>query len=57
MIRSLALTAAAMAAFTVPAHAHGAHHTHVAKNAPAMTAAGVCDMAVSKANMLQVFAC
>ncbi|MFG6572090.1 hypothetical protein ACGYLO_10835 [Sulfitobacter sp. 1A13353] len=54
MLKTLALTAAAMAALTVPAHAHGAHHTHIAKKAPAMTAAGVCDVAVSKANLQRV---
>ena len=54
MIRTLTLAALALTETTLSAHAHGAHHVHVAKNAPVMTAAGVCDMAVSEVNLRRV---
>jgi hypothetical protein len=54
MFKAIALTAAAMAALSMPASAHGPHDTMTAKKAARITSAGKCDLIVSEVNMQRV---
>ncbi len=54
MIKTLALTAAALTALAMPASADGPHHLMLAKNAAQMTSTGNCQTAVSEVNMRRV---